>query len=94
LDANFIGQFTQNPLNFTEDQAKQSLAFSRLPRLDRLKITGRADDLDEPQVDTASGQDMEDLNSSSEPDKGKMPEKPQPQKEKKKMRGRGKSLSR
>ncbi|KAL4063788.1 WD40-repeat-containing domain protein [Scleroderma yunnanense] len=89
LDPDFIGSLAPPPKLTTAVDDKHDIPFARLPRLERLRIQGKAD---ETEIDT-SVERVEDANEHEDVNTKSAKVLTQEQ-QKKKMRGRGKSLKR
>ncbi len=87
LNPEFVGSLAPEPKLTTAVNEKHDIPFARLPRLERLRVQGKADETEE--------QD-EGLESADDAKGGQVGrEKPtKVEKEKKKMRGKNKSLKR
>ncbi|THH01954.1 hypothetical protein EW026_g822 [Hermanssonia centrifuga] len=83
LDPEFVGSLAPPPKLTTAVDDKTDLTFSRLPRLERLRVQGKADETEEGDED-AVGDDGDE----------NAPKRSKAEKEKKKMRGKNKSLKR
>lgn len=81
LDADFVGSLAPVTRLTTAVRDEHDVPFARLPRLERLRIQGKADEME------LDGVDVED-----DDDRGKA--KSREEREKRKMRGKGKSLKR
>ena len=82
LNPEFVGTLAP-PSKLTKGvDGKTEIPFARLPRQERLKVQGRADETEELSQEEDSGDDEQ------------TKEKKKEEKEKKKMRGRGKALKR
>lgn len=84
LDPEFVGSLAPPPKLTTAVDDKSDIPFARLPRLERLRVSGKADETEEGDEGAAEGHDGEE--PVSRPSKA--------EKEKKKMRGKNKSLKR
>lgn len=88
LDPEFVGSLAPPTKLTTAVDDKSDVPFARLPRLDRLKVSGKADETEE----------VDDDDEASGDENGDGTEKPvrlsKAEKEKKKMRGKNKSLKR
>ena len=87
LDPEFVGSLAPPPKLTTAVDDKSELPFARLPRLERLRVQGKADETeegDEAEPGVINGDENED--SKGRPSKA--------EKEKNKMRGKNKSLKR
>lgn len=82
LDPEFVGSLAPEPKLTTAVNDKHDIPFARLPRLERLRVSGQADETEE----TDAEEDVEDVNGDAKLSKA--------EKEKKKMRGKNKSLKR
>lgn len=82
LDPDFVGSLAPSTKLTTAVNDTHDIPFSRLPRLERLRLQGRAD---ETEV-------VDDANDGDADKKGQTQSRAE--KEKRKMRGKGKSLSR
>ncbi|THH26890.1 hypothetical protein EUX98_g7299 [Antrodiella citrinella] len=82
LDPEFIGSLAPEPKLTTAVNDTHDIPFSRLPRLERLRVSGKADETEEGDD---GGDDDED---------GSKPALTKAEREKKKMRGKNKSLKR
>ncbi|KAG8969040.1 Small subunit (SSU) processome component [Tulasnella sp. 419] len=99
LSPDFIGTIAE-PVK--PHHPPQDVPFSRLPRIERLKISGKADLAEENEATDSEEEEDEEKaasgsESSEEEDANDKPSEKRPirtKKEKKKMRGRGKSLAR
>ncbi|KAI0681979.1 NUC141 domain-containing protein, partial [Cytidiella melzeri] len=85
LDPEFVGSLAPELKLTTAVDEKSDLAFARLPRLERLRVSGKADETED-----AAEARSEDSEGEDKPS-GKMSKA---EKEKKKMRGKNKSLKR
>ncbi|EMD36248.1 hypothetical protein CERSUDRAFT_155896 [Gelatoporia subvermispora B] len=83
LDPEFIGSLAPPPKLSTAVDGAHDIPFARLPRLERLRVSGKADETEEGDAHMQSG---------DEEDGAKKPTKEE--KEKRKMRGKNKSLKR
>ncbi|KIP05890.1 hypothetical protein PHLGIDRAFT_107647 [Phlebiopsis gigantea 11061_1 CR5-6] len=84
LDPEFVGSLAPEPKLTTAVDDKTDVPFARLPRLERLRVSGKADETEEGAEDAADqGSDEEATSRLSKAEK-----------EKKKMRGKNKSLKR
>ncbi|KAF8121516.1 hypothetical protein EV363DRAFT_1301879 [Boletus edulis] len=86
LDPDFVGSLAPPTRLTTAVHDKLDIPFARLPRLERLRVQGRAD---ETELDADAGADA----VATEDDGGKN-KKSRAEREKRKMRGKGKSLKR
>ena len=88
LDPEFVGSLAPEPKLTTAVNGSHDIPFARLPRLERLRVQGKADETEEADADApaADGEDDEDGTQ-----KKKMTKE---EKEKKKMRGKNKALKR
>lgn len=86
LDPEFIGSLAPPSKLTTTDDGKptSNIPFARLPRFDRLRVQGKADE-----TEVAGDDDGED---DADGDNGK--KESREEREKRKMRGKGKSLKR
>lgn len=84
LDPDFVGSLAPTPKLTTAVDDKSELPFARLPRLERLRVSGKADETEE------------DGDAAGDNESGEEGAKPlsKVEKEKKKMRGKNKSLKR
>lgn len=84
LDPDFVGSLAPTPKLTTAVDDKSELPFARLPRLERLRVSGKADETEE------------DGDAAGDNESGEEGAKPlsKAEKEKKKMRGKNKSLKR
>ena len=84
LDPDFVGSLAPTPKLTTAVDDKSELPFARLPRLERLRVSGKADETEE------------DGDVAGDNESGEEGTKPlsKAEKEKKKMRGKNKSLKR
>lgn len=91
LDPDFVGSLAPEPKLSTavNEGAKGEIPFARLPRLERLRVQGKADETEE-----VSGDEDEDEAGEGGGDGGQKKEMRREEKEKKKMRGRNKTLKR
>ncbi|TDL19025.1 BING4CT-domain-containing protein [Rickenella mellea] len=93
LDPSFIGSLAPPPKLTTTDGQPADIPFARLPRMERLKVQGKADETEENDDD-----DHHHYNDGGGDDDGaeaaKGPRKTKEEKEKTKMRGKGKSMKR
>ena len=87
LDPDFIGSLAPPPKLTTAVNDKHNIPFARLPRLEKLRIQGKAD---ETEID-ASIEEVKDVDELEEANGQNVTKQ---EREKKKMRGRGKSLKR
>ena len=87
LDPDFVGSMALPTKLTTAVNDKHDIPFARLPRLERLRVEGKAD---ETELD--AGVDAEDDADGAEDRGGK--KKSREEREKRKMRGKGKSLKR
>lgn len=85
LDPEFVGALAPEPKLTTAVNDKTDLAFARLPRLERLRVQGKADETED--ADEAGGEDGDE-------EGGKKKALTKADKEKKKMRGKNKTLKR
>jgi hypothetical protein len=85
LDPEFVGSLAPPSKLTTAIDGKPDVPFARLPRLDRLRVQGKAD---ETEVD------MNEENADDAEDGGVKANVSRAEKEKKKMRGKNKSLKR
>jgi U3 small nucleolar RNA-associated protein 7 len=88
LDPEFVGSLVP-PSKLTtaatmELKPQSNIPFARLPRLERLRVQGKADETEEV-ADNSDGADDHDPNRKAQSKE---------EREKKKMRGKGKSLKR
>jgi U3 small nucleolar RNA-associated protein 7 len=81
LDPEFVGSLAPPSKLSTNMEGKPDIPFARLPRLERLRIQGKDDEMEEEDGDEGA---------VNENDKKKLREET----EKRKMRGKGKSLKR
>jgi U3 small nucleolar RNA-associated protein 7 len=84
LDPDFVGSLAPPTKLTTAVNDKHDIPFSRLPRLERLRVQGKADD-----TELDGGICAED-----DADDGESKKKSKEEREKRKMRGKGKSLKR
>ncbi|KAI6121126.1 BING4CT-domain-containing protein [Pisolithus sp. B1] len=89
LDPDFVGSLAPPPKLTTAINDKRDIPFARLPRLERLRIEGKAE---ETEID-ADANEVEDANEE-EGLESTNDKKSAGEREKKRMRGRGKSLKR
>lgn len=84
LDPDFVGSLAPPPKLTTAVDDKSELTYARLPRLERLRVSGKADETEE------------DADAAGDNGSGEEGAKPlsKAEKEKKKMRGKNKSLKR
>lgn len=85
LDPEFVGSLAPPTKLTTAVDDKSDVPFARLPRLERLRVSGKADETEE--ADASGDDDADDADESS----GRLSKA---EKEKKKMRGKNKSLKR
>ena len=85
LDPEFVGSLAPAPKLTTAVDDKNETPYARLPRLERLRVSGKADETEEAE-EVAAGDDRDDESAPSKLTKA--------EKEKKKMRGKNKSLKR
>lgn len=83
LDPEFIGSLAPPPTLSTAVGGQADVSFARLPRLERLRVQGKADETEEGDEDEAAGGDEAPTRKPTREEK-----------EKKKMRGRNKTLKR
>ena len=88
LDPEFVGSLAPEPKLTTAVDDKSEMPYARLPRLERLRVSGKADETEEGDEQEA-GSDAEGDKDDHKPAKMSKAEK-----EKKKMRGKNKSLKR
>lgn len=88
LDPEFVGSLAPEPKLTTAVDDKSELPYARLPRLERLRVSGKADETEEGDEQDA-GSDAEGSEAGDKPTTMSKAEK-----EKKKMRGKNKSLKR
>lgn len=88
LDPEFVGSLAPEPKLTTAVDDKSGLPFARMPRLERLRVSGKADETEDGDVQGAEG-DAEGQDGDDKPVRMSKAEK-----EKKKMRGKNKSLKR
>ncbi|KAI0368542.1 BING4CT-domain-containing protein [Pilatotrama ljubarskyi] len=86
LDPSFIGSLAPPPKLSTAVEGSHDIPYARLPRYERLRVSGKADETEEADDDHAGGSDGEDGQARRSLSKA--------EKEKKKMRGKNKSLKR
>ena len=86
LDPEFVGSLAPPPKLTTEVDDKSDIPYARLPRYERLKVSGKADETEEADEDEDDGESGEEGNKSGKSSKA--------EKEKNKMRGKNKSLKR
>ena len=84
LDPEFLGRFAPQS-KLTEGINPESVPFARQPRLNRLRIQGKADETEDVSEDESVAERPVDTNNTRKRDLGR---------EKRKMRGKGKSLKR
>ncbi|KAI0916486.1 hypothetical protein AcW1_010071 [Taiwanofungus camphoratus] len=84
LDPEFVGSLAPPPKLSTAVDGQVDIPFARLPRLERLRVQGKADETEDMEAQDAEGEE------GTEPVKKPTRE----EKEKKKMRGKNKSLKR
>jgi len=84
LDPDFVGSLAPPTKLTTAVNDKHDIPFARLPRLERLRVQGKADD-----TELDDGTCAED-----DADNGGSKKNPKEEREKRKMRGKGKSLKR
>lgn len=82
LDPEFIGSMAPPTKLTTDVNGKPDIPFARLPRQHRLKLQGRADEIEEASEEEVENQGEEGKASRKE------------EKEKKRMRGRNKAMKR
>lgn len=83
LDSEFIGSLAPPPTLSTAVNGKMDIPFARLPRLERLRVQGKADETEGgDELEASGGDDALPKKSTRE------------EKEKRKMRGKNKSLKR
>lgn len=87
LDPDFVGSLAPPTKLTTAVHDKHDIPFARLPRLERLRVEGKAD---ETEIDDAV--DAENDGDGTEDERGKKHSREE--REKRKMRGKGKSLKR
>lgn len=86
LDPEFVGSLAPEPKLTTAVDDKINISYARLPRLERLRVSGKADETEEADGDDdAEGGDAEE---------GTPRKLNKAEKEKKRMRGKNKSLKR
>ncbi|KAI0725300.1 BING4CT-domain-containing protein [Fomitopsis betulina] len=88
LNPEFIGSLAPEPKLTTAVNGAHDIPFARLPRLERLRVQGKADETEDTDAD-APGADGEDDEDEEQKKKSTKEEK-----EKKKMRGKNKALKR
>jgi U3 small nucleolar RNA-associated protein 7 len=88
LDPEFVGSLAPPPQLTTAVDDKLELPYARLPRLERLKVSGKADETEDANED-ADGGSEDDIESGQKSNRMSKAEK-----EKNKMRGKNKSLKR
>ena len=88
LDPEFVGSLAPEPKLTTAVNGTHGIPFARLPRLERLRVQGKADETEEADVDAPVAEDEDDKVSAQ---KKKLTKE---EKEKKKMRGKNKALKR
>ena len=88
LDPEFVGSLAPEPKLTTAVDDKSEMPYARLPRLERLRVSGKADETEEGDEQEAAS-DAESGRDGDKPAKTSKAEK-----EKKKMRGKNKSLKR
>ncbi|KAI0327740.1 BING4CT-domain-containing protein [Cubamyces sp. BRFM 1775] len=88
LDPSFIGSLAPEPKLSTAVDGAHDIPYARLPRYERLRVSGKADETEEDGRDGADASDEEGADGQS---KGALSKA---EKEKKKMRGKNKSLKR
>jgi U3 small nucleolar RNA-associated protein 7 len=86
LDPEFVGSLAPPPKLTTAVDDKLDVPFARLPRLERLRVQGKADETEEGDETENAADGSDEERTSSRPSKA--------EKEKKKMRGKNKSLKR
>ena len=84
LDPEFVGSLAPAPKLTTAVDDKNETPYARLPRLERLRVSGKADETEA--ADEPASDDQDDESAPSKLTKA--------EKEKKKMRGKNKSLKR
>jgi hypothetical protein len=90
LDPEFVGGLAPPSKLTTAIDGKPDLPFARLPRLERLRVSGKADESEVADADADADADAgEDADAAGEGAQNSRAEK-----EKKKMRGKNKSLKR
>lgn len=87
LDPEFVGSLAPEPKLATAVDDKSDLSYARLPRLERLRISGKADGTEEGEEEEASGVNVQEGGE-------KTANRSKAEKEKQKMRGKNKSLKR
>lgn len=83
LDPEFVGSLAPPSKLVTNIDGKTDIPFSRLPRLERLRVQGKADETEETEDDVDGSEDRSDGKKRSKEER-----------EKRKMRGKGKSTKR
>lgn len=86
LDPEFVGTLAPEPKLTSAVDEKHDIPFARLPRLERLRVQGKADETEEDQ--------QEEGVDNAEDNQGGQVKLSKAEKEKKKMRGKNKSLKR
>lgn len=86
LDPEFVGSIAPEPKLTTAVDDKTDIPFARLPRLERLRVSGKADETEDGDENVAAGPGSDGEDAPSRMSKA--------EKEKKKMRGKNKSLKR
>ena len=84
LDPEFVGSLAPPPKLTTAVNDTTDLSYARLPRIERLRVSGKADETEDGDDGAAAGSDAE----------GQQHRPSKAEKEKKKMRGKNKSLKR
>lgn len=85
LDPEFVGSLAPTPKLTTAVDDKLDIPYARLPRLERLRVSGKADETEDGDEEAADGDDGE---------KEGTKKLSKAEKEKKRMRGKNKSLKR
>jgi hypothetical protein len=86
LDPEFVGGLAPPSKLTTAIDGKPDLPFARLPRLERLRVSGKADETEVADADVDAGEDEDATGEGAQNSRA--------EKEKKKMRGKNKSLKR
>lgn len=89
LDPGFVGSLAPPTKLTTAVHDKHDIPFARLPRLERLRIEGKAD---ETELDAGADAEGNVDGADDDGDRGKRTSREE--REKRKMRGKGKSLKR
>jgi U3 small nucleolar RNA-associated protein 7 len=92
LDSEFVGSLAPlNPVTEVSQDGRTDVPYARLPRYERLRVSGKADEMEGIEADDAmdKGEGGDEIAEKSEEVK-----KAKEEREKRKMRGKGKSMKR